>query len=140
MIQIDMPMPKSCRICPLHDVNTEQCPLCIINKDDYAQSRYEFCPLQEVATDEDTVSRKQAIEVAMQYCPDDDGTCSKSDRDIRELLDDLENLPPSQPQRTGRWINAQYPYSKCSICGEELDTLSYEANYCPNCGARMEDE
>lgn len=52
----------------------------------------------------------------------------------------IEDAPTIEPQRTGRWIDAQYPYSKCSICGEELDTLSYEANYCPNCGARMEGE
>jgi len=43
----------------------------------------------------DLISRQAAVEVAMQYCPDDDGSCSKADRDIRELLDDLENLPPS---------------------------------------------
>jgi len=47
--------------------------------------------------DGDTISRQAAIDIAMQYCPDDDGSCSKRDRDIRELLDDLENLPPAQP-------------------------------------------
>lgn len=35
----------------------------------------------------------------MQYCPDDDGSCSKADRDIRKLLDDLENMPSTQ-----QWI------------------------------------
>ena len=48
-----------------------------------------------IEPDSDTISRQQAVEVAMQYCLDDDGSCSKADRDIRELLDDLENLPPS---------------------------------------------
>ena len=42
---------------------------------------------------DDTISRQAAIDVVMQYCPDDDGSCSKADRDIRELLDDIENLP-----------------------------------------------
>ena len=50
----------------------------------------------------DTISRQAAVELATQYCPDDDGSCSKADRDIRELLDDLENLPPVQPEP--QWI------------------------------------
>lgn len=46
----------------------------------------------------DAISRQAAVELAAQYCPDDDGSCSKADRDIRELLDDLENLPSAQPE------------------------------------------
>lgn len=46
---------------------------------------------------DDLISRQAAIELAMQYCPDDDGTCSKADEDIRNLLDELEELPPVQP-------------------------------------------
>ena len=49
-------------------------------------------------TCEDAVSRRAAIELAMQYCPDDDGTCSKADEDIRNLLDELEDLPSVQPE------------------------------------------
>ena len=44
----------------------------------------------------DTIYRQDAINVAMQYCSDDDGTCSKADEDIRNLLDELEDLPPAQ--------------------------------------------
>ena len=47
---------------------------------------------------EDTISRQAAIELAMQYCPDDDGTCSKADEDMRNLLDELEDLPSAQPE------------------------------------------
>lgn len=46
----------------------------------------------------DLISRQAAIDAVMQYCPDDDGSCSKADRDIRELLDDIENLPSAQPE------------------------------------------
>jgi len=45
----------------------------------------------------DTISRQAAIELAMKYCPDDDGAV-QCDGDIRELLDELENLPPTQPE------------------------------------------
>lgn len=46
----------------------------------------------------DTIYRQDAIDAAMQYCSDDDGTCSKADEDIRNLLDELEDLPPAQPE------------------------------------------
>lgn len=48
----------------------------------------------------DLIKRQAAIELAMQYCPDDDGTCSKADEDMRNLLDELENLPSAQPERS----------------------------------------
>ena len=62
---------------------------------------------------DDTISRQAAIELAMQYCPDDDGSCSKADRDIRELLDDLENLPSAQPdyQDVLGWLLAYHTMS-----------------------------
>ena len=41
---------------------------------------------------EDLVSRKSVIDIVMQYCPDDDGTCSKAGHDLREMLDEIENL------------------------------------------------
>lgn len=41
----------------------------------------------------DIIYRQDAIELAMQYCPDDDGTCSKAGEDMRNLLDELEDLP-----------------------------------------------
>ena len=40
----------------------------------------------------------------------------------------------------GVWIDAQYPFSKCSICDCYFDTANNEANFCPNCGADMRGE
>lgn len=48
----------------------------------------------------DTISRQAAIDITLQYCPDDDGVCSKAGHDPREMLDEIEQLPPAQPQRT----------------------------------------
>lgn len=98
---------------------------------------------------DDLISRQAAIELAMQYCPDDDGSCSKADRDIRELLDDLETLPSAQPElKKGKWI--VHPevknvyggtYIECSQCGEKYVVQHMEdEKYCRNCGAKMEDE
>lgn len=47
----------------------------------------------------DTISRQAVIDAILPYCPDDDGTCSKSGDDLRNLLDDIENLPSAQ-----QWI------------------------------------
>ena len=45
----------------------------------------------------------------------------------------------AQPERkSGRWIDAQYPFSKCSICKCYFDTANNIGNFCPNCGAKME--
>lgn len=62
----------------------------------------------------DTISREAAIELAMQYCPDDDGTCSKADEDIRNLLDELEDLPSVQPEQTCEYWDSESKF--CSLC------------------------
>lgn len=59
------------------------------------------------------IYRTEAVEVVERLC-------------IREL--------PSAEKR-GRWIEDGH-YERCSECGEYADELH---NYCPNCGARMED-
>lgn len=50
-------------------------------------------------------------------------------------------------RKTGEWvydgIRGRFPACKCSICGhyENADwALLQGVNYCPNCGARMENE
>ena len=45
----------------------------------------------------DLISKQEAVELTMKYCPDDDGTV-QCEGDIRGLLDELENLPPAQPE------------------------------------------
>ena len=39
------------------------------------------------------VDLQDVLELVMQYCTDDDGTCSKAGNDLREILDDIESLP-----------------------------------------------
>ena len=104
---------------------------------------------------EDAISRADVVEIAYAYCPDDDGSCTKGDRDIRELLDDLEALPSVAPSRPkGEWIPCSkdglaltelmrregqkwYGY-KCSRCNEIYKgNALLECNFCHNCGAKM---
>lgn len=44
------------------------------------------------------IDRQEALEIAMSYCPDDDGCCSKAGYDIREMLDEIEALPTIEPE------------------------------------------
>lgn len=41
----------------------------------------------------------------------------------------------------GEWIEDEYGFIHCSICGMEYDEPEhYKTNYCPNCGAKMDGE
>lgn len=46
-----------------------------------------------------------------------------------------------QPVKRGHWIEVTPRHSKCSICDTTcliaVYPISKNANYCPNCGARM---
>lgn len=58
----------------------------------------------------------------------------------KTLLDSvLEDMPTAEP-RTGEWLD-DCGGMACSCCGFSCDDPYYlgEANYCPNCGARMEE-
>ena len=95
------------------------------------------------------ISREAAIEIAMQYCPDDDGSCSKALADLRDMLDEIESIPAAdvRPVVRGKWIpvgldDADEGMFKCSECGSEHFfpeiLLGIPAdNFCPECGADM---
>ena len=72
--------------------------------------------------------------------------CENCGSDIRVCKDcDIYN-GKLEEHKTGKWINA-YPdiepnpmfmYGICSVCGFE-QSISNKLNYCPNCGAKMEE-
>lgn len=63
------------------------------------------------------------------------------------IIDKIRSLPSAQRER-GKWIpqdmnksygmisTAVYYYPKCSVCGQSANYT----NFCPNCGAKMEEE
>ena len=86
------------------------------------------------------IDREAVLEIAMSYCPDDDGSCSKAGCDMREMLDEIEALPSIETGliKHAKWeicSDGYYPY--CSNCKKEpqgrIMTL-----FCPNCGAQMD--
>ena len=120
---------------------------------------------RETGAMNDYISREAALEAAMTYCPDDDGSCSKAGEDIRSLLDELESIPPAdvRPVVRGRWLTNEYMYGDpdvgiadmwidrraestdyyafCSNCKGDAGFDGEEglvlSNFCPNCGAQM---
>lgn len=60
---------------------------------------------------------------------------------ILSMLSDENQAPTieAEPVRHGRWENKQggfWQIGTCSICGSKWPTDG--ANYCPNCGAKMD--
>jgi predicted RNA-binding Zn-ribbon protein involved in translation (DUF1610 family) len=69
---------------------------------------------------------------------------------IMDVLDAVEEAPAAdvRPVVRGKWAkelhpNVRYNQYKCSICGEfsghDSDGWIWTPNFCPNCGARMEE-
>lgn len=88
------------------------------------------------------ISREDVLDIVSQYCADDDGSCSKADVDLREMLDEIEALPTAdvQPVKRGEWDG--YVCSECNECADYFISGDFyfdeKPNFCPNCGARMD--
>ena len=71
---------------------------------------------------------------------------------LQNILDDVKESPvvDALPVRHGKWIDCKSSeHMKCSVCGERApiywdeENMSYcewLSEYCPNCGARMDEE
>ena len=87
----------------------------------------------------DTISRQAVLDIAFKYCPDDDGVCSEAGSDLRNMLDEIENLPSAEPKR-GRWILDRSGAYCCSECMEPCAgyvMMKPRDKFCKMCGARM---
>lgn len=102
---------------------------------EYASEMPNDCPLSaqpERKTDGDTISRQAAIDCLT-------ATSLKKYDFILDARDKIKNLPPVTPQpKTGHWIfdeilDRHYYCSECKSMGVDY------WDYCPNCGAKMEE-
>lgn len=145
MIQIDMEMPKTCGQCLCamkdYDYNTARCrlkyDLCFeANSRDYSNRRLDGCPLHEVTADPDTVSRQAVYDTLTEYYH------HSTDIQHKALAEAISRVPPSQSRPHGKWLpeygdpSAHAHY--CSVCKFYYTTYPEEMNYCPHCGAKME--
>lgn len=77
------------------------------------------------------VSLNAVINIAMQYCPDDDGSCSKADVDLREMLDELENLSPVEPSMSAVEYFKAYKRLCCEhVCWNGCPMMQYKDYDC----------
>lgn len=65
-----------------------------------------------------------------------------SSKGIEDAIDVIENFPTVEDRPTGKW-ESPFPvgditYHKCSNCHISTQLILI-TNYCPNCGARMEE-
>lgn len=73
---------------------------------------------------------------------------------LERIEQEFDDAPTIGPVRHGRWIETSYDEYTCSVCGKNVgDEIFYAigpedresasmgvANYCPNCGAKMDEE
>lgn len=46
----------------------------------------------------------------------------------------------AEPVRHAHWIEDEYGYMRCSECKFENDSPEYVTQFCPMCGAKMDEE
>ena len=59
-----------------------------------------------------------------------------------DFLEYIDNEPTVDAERHGHWIITPYGHMTCSSCEwlfEYYDGLEEEWNYCPHCGAKMDE-
>lgn len=66
--------------------------------------------------------------------------CDRGDITIGEYFGLVEKWVDAEPVKHGRWVDG-----KCSRCGHhapfwEMASTYYRSRYCPNCGAKMDEQ
>lgn len=61
---------------------------------------------------------------------------------VHAIIEKINNAPTvdAEPVKHGHWINVPRPGIQCSECKATIIVEMQYAHYCPNCGAKMEDE
>lgn len=95
---------------------------------------------------DDLINRQAAIELCDWY----EHEFSECDHIIRLITEDLKSFPPAEPERQkGKWritLDNDEKMYECSVCKCRMIKEPYDLavgmhgyNYCPYCGAKMED-
>lgn len=87
----------------------------------------------------DYISRQAVIQLAL------DGKIISTDieKRVQDFINEIHAADVQPVKRgewlTGEWLEDEYGYCRCSICGYEHDDPETTTPYCPNCGAKMEE-
>lgn len=148
MIQLDlnMKMPDKCSACKFFRVESQMYCTAVVGYTTVSkphERKPAWCPLHEI-TDPDTVRRQAALD-AVEKCHTQ---CCRQDSTGDEwvhyetILNEMECLPPSPSRPHGKWLpeygNPSARAHYCSVCKFYYTTYPEEMNYCPHCGAKME--
>ncbi len=114
-----------------------------------------FC---KVIVDGKSFSVKEALDIAIKALEQEPCEDTISRQAIIDMLnygileDNIKKLPSVTPkEKTGKWIRwyetieqehctIHDPHCKCSECNQEYDPyIASLFNYCPNCGAKMQE-
>lgn len=79
----------------------------------------------------DYVLRSDVLEIAMEWCPDDDGSVGKVG-DLREMLDEIESIPAADVEPKRKWIpvterlpEVEEGFTDCESFAEDKDGEYY---------------
>ena len=93
---------------------------------------------------EDLISRSVLRKCFAEQCPGDCSSCdccsATNGKLFCGLIDDAPAID-AVPVRHGKWVyhdDDVMPWNSCSLCGCTAFDL-HGANYCPYCGAKMEE-
>ena len=61
---------------------------------------------------------------------------------LGDLVDTFADIPAADvaPVRRGRWIATHDEFCSCSVCKYPVYVAWGQTNYCPNCGAQMDEK
>lgn len=71
---------------------------------------------------------------------EDEGCDSKRIDGIDDCIEEIRctESVDAVPVIHASWVEDDYGFNHCNICGWEWDTPETESAYCPNCGAKMD--
>lgn len=93
---------------------------------------------------EDAISRQAVIDTIDKWVKSMHVLIALPANEVTPLFESVHELPSVTPQpKMGKWSFTKHygrDYYVCSFCGmERMDDHSSGWNYCPNCGAKMQE-
>ena len=72
---------------------------------------------------------------------EDDPECQMELKAYQDIRDGIKEEPTIEPeQKRGKWITQEFgSWAECSECHELYGIPISLSNFCPNCGAKMEE-